>query len=131
MFIFIAYLIDIRTALLGLVGTAIFSVSYFWLVGRTSSNNLSFLLTCLFGLVHGFGFGGYLSEIGLPSDRLLPALLGFNIGVELGQICIVVLFILLIRTVGLFKFSKKFLIEPLIASSLISLGTYWFLVRIF
>ena len=130
-FIFIAYLIDLRIALLGLIGTAIFSVSYFWLAGRTSSKNFSFLLTCLFGLVHGFGFGGYLSEIGLPSDRLLPALLGFNIGVELGQICIVILFILLIRSLGMFKFSKKFLIEPLIASSLISLGTYWFLVRIF
>mgnify|MGYP001132884622 CR=1 FL=1 len=42
----------------------------------------------LFGLVHGYGFSGVLQELGLPSQFKLPAFFGFNIGVELGQILI-------------------------------------------
>jgi hypothetical protein len=39
-----------------------------------------------FGLLHGLGFAGALAEIGLPADRTAVALLGFNLGVEVGQI---------------------------------------------
>jgi hypothetical protein len=46
-----------------------------------------------FGLVHGFGFAGVLQELGLPADALLLALLGFNLGVELGQLAIVAVFL--------------------------------------
>jgi hydrogenase/urease accessory protein HupE len=42
-------------------------------------------VACGFGLVHGFGFSGALAEIGLPPDQVPLALLGFNLGVELGQ----------------------------------------------
>jgi len=42
-----------------------------------------------FGLIHGFGFAGALSELGLPSTARLLALLGFNFGVELGQLVVV------------------------------------------
>jgi hypothetical protein len=42
-----------------------------------------------FGLVHGFGFAGALRAIGLDRARRIPALLGFNLGVELGQIAVV------------------------------------------
>jgi hydrogenase/urease accessory protein HupE len=38
-----------------------------------------------FGLLHGFGFSGALAEIGLPPDQIPLALLGFNLGVEVGQ----------------------------------------------
>jgi len=41
-----------------------------------------------FGLVHGFGFAGALAELGLPADGIVPALLGFNAGVELGQLVV-------------------------------------------
>jgi hypothetical protein len=44
-----------------------------------------------FGLVHGFGFASILREIGLPSRGLLLSLLSFNLGVEVGQACIVAL----------------------------------------
>jgi HupE / UreJ protein len=44
-----------------------------------------------FGLIHGFGFAGALSELGLPADSRTLALLGFNLGVELGQIAVVCL----------------------------------------
>jgi HupE / UreJ protein len=46
-----------------------------------------------FGLIHGFGFAGVLAELGLPDDALLLSLLGFNLGVELGQLAIVVVFL--------------------------------------
>jgi hypothetical protein len=45
------------------------------------------------GLLHGFGFSSVLADVGLPSGRLLPALLGFNLGVELGQLALVALFL--------------------------------------
>jgi hypothetical protein len=46
-----------------------------------------------FGLVHGFGFASVLGELGLPRDTLLLALVGFNLGVETGQLAIVALFL--------------------------------------
>ena len=42
-----------------------------------------------FGLVHGLGFASVLADLGLPSDALATALVGFNLGVELGQLAIV------------------------------------------
>jgi hypothetical protein len=42
-----------------------------------------------FGLVHGFGFASVLADLGLPKDALLVALVGFNAGVEAGQLVIV------------------------------------------
>lgn len=42
-----------------------------------------------FGLVHGFGFAGVLGELNLPTQGFAQALLGFNLGVELGQLMVV------------------------------------------
>jgi hypothetical protein len=50
-------------------------------------------LAFAFGLVHGFGFANVLVDLGLPSDQLAIALGGFNLGVELGQIAIVLVFL--------------------------------------
>jgi hypothetical protein len=47
----------------------------------------------VFGLIHGFGFAGVLAELGLPRDALLLALVGFNVGVEIGQLAIVAVFL--------------------------------------
>jgi hypothetical protein len=46
-----------------------------------------------FGLVHGFGFASVLSDLGLPQDALVIALLGFNLGVEAGQLALVAAFL--------------------------------------
>lgn len=46
-------------------------------------------LVLAFGLVHGFGFAGVLRELGLPRGRFVPALVGFNLGVEIGQLAVV------------------------------------------
>lgn len=64
----------------------------------TAINNLRpvfpssrWLLAFGFGLVHGFGFAGVLMELGLPGDARVLSLLGFNLGVEAGQLAIVLL----------------------------------------
>lgn len=65
----------------------------------TAVNNLmpvlplsNWMLAFLFGLVHGFGFANVLLDLGLSSTGLGVALFGFNVGVELGQMAIVVAF---------------------------------------
>jgi len=47
------------------------------------------ILVFAFGLLHGLGFAGVLGEIGLESERFVTSLIGFNIGVELGQLAVV------------------------------------------
>lgn len=48
-------------------------------------------LVFAFGLLHGLGFAGVLQELGAPTDRFVPALVGFNVGVELGQLAVLAL----------------------------------------
>ncbi|MGK5061837.1 HupE/UreJ family protein [Janthinobacterium sp. LB3P112] len=47
----------------------------------------------VFGLIHGFGFASVLRDLGLPQGSLLASLLGFNVGVEIGQLAIVAAFL--------------------------------------
>jgi hypothetical protein len=51
------------------------------------------VLAFVFGLIHGFGFASVLADLGLPQGALVLALVGFNLGVELGQLAIVTAFV--------------------------------------
>ena len=54
-----------------------------------------------FGLLHGLGFASVLGEFGLPDDQFIPALIGFNVGVEVGQLTVIALaFVLIWLAVG-------------------------------
>src|SRR5690606_25366095 len=53
------------------------------------SERAPWLGACAFGLLHGFGFAGALSEVGLPQSDIPLALLTFNLGVEAGQLAFV------------------------------------------
>lgn len=55
----------------------------------TLTRRLPAVVAFAFGLLHGFGFAGALHEIGVPPDRAWLALLGFNLGVEAGQLAII------------------------------------------
>ena len=55
------------------------------------------LVSFLFGLVHGLGFAGALQSVGLPQSHLPLALLCFNVGVELGQLLMVLLAFVVVR----------------------------------
>ncbi|WP_425102089.1 HupE/UreJ family protein [Tropicibacter sp. S64] len=50
----------------------------------------------VFGLLHGLGFASVLGEFGLPQDQFFPALIGFNVGVEIGQLTVIALAFLLV-----------------------------------
>ena len=121
----------IPSYLVGLCGVVLFTISYLNFSNRLKNSNLSIATTSLFGLVHGFGFAGNLAEVGLPEDRLIPALLGFNLGVEAGQIIIVLLFFLLVSLLRNIQYVRAFNLEPLAAVFLASLGSFWFISRIF
>jgi hypothetical protein len=56
-----------------------------------------------FGLLHGLGFAGALSEVGLPADDIPLALLCFNVGIELGQLVFVTVVLLVMRPVRTFS----------------------------
>ena len=51
------------------------------------------VIAFLFGLIHGFGFASVLADLGLPQESLLLALVAFNVGVEVGQLAIVAVFL--------------------------------------
>jgi len=83
-----------------------------------------------FGLLHGLGFAGVLSQLGLPRAEFLPALLSFNLGVEAGQLAVISLAFL---AVGLFRnrsWYRQAVVVP--ASVLIAVvGLYWSVQRVF
>jgi hypothetical protein len=113
-------------------GLILFTACYFALVARSDSGWLRICLTFAFGLVHGFGFAGILVEMALPSDRLVPALLGFNVGVELGQFAVVLLLwpILSLGRRYAPVSMQRWSIEVSTAA-LCGLGVYWLIDRAF
>jgi hypothetical protein len=73
-------------------GIALFTACYFGLLRALGDDTrLRWAIACLFGLVHGLGFSSVLAEQELSSAELVRALLGFNLGVEAGQLALVVL----------------------------------------
>lgn len=56
-------------------------------------NRRRWMVAFAFGLIHGFGFASVLAELGLPQDTLVLSLVGFNLGVEAGQLAIVIAFL--------------------------------------
>ncbi len=56
-------------------------------------NERRWAMAFAFGLIHGFGFASVLTDLGLPRDALVSSLFGFNLGVELGQLAIVAVFL--------------------------------------
>ena len=83
-----------------------------------------------FGLIHGFGFASVLSDFGLPQNALLLTLIGFNAGVELGQLTVVAVFLPIA-----FALRKSWLYRKLVligGSALIALiAAVWFAERAF
>jgi len=82
----------------------------------------------LFGLLHGLGFAGVLRDLGMPDGRFAVALVGFNVGVEFGQLAVVALAFL---AVGWFRDRRQY--RPVIVrpcSLLIAvIGLYWAVQR--
>ena len=116
-----------------LVGAALFTVNYLMISGHLrDAGRLRLVITVVFGLVHGFGFAAGLLEFKMPEGRLGELLLGFNLGVEIGQLAVV---LALLGLVGLLRRLKLAWPRPVVidtvASILVGIGLYWFIGRSF
>jgi len=83
-----------------------------------------------FGLLHGLGFASVLGEFGLPDEQFIPALIAFNIGVELGQLTVIALAFL---AVGWFARKSWYRAGIAIPASCIiaAVGAFWCIERVF
>lgn len=86
-----------------------------------------------FGLFHGMGFAGFIREIGLPTDQFWSSLIGFNIGVEVGQLFAVFLALLISILVKRFilrtdRDYQMIVVRPL-SVLIAAVGVWWFITR--
>lgn len=95
---------------------------------KSMNHRFPVVVAFLFGLLHGLGFAGALSEIGLPEANQLMALLNFNIGIELGQLLVVVIVLGLVSLYQLkFKISRVVYEAPLYVCGVVA--SFWFIQR--
>jgi len=116
-----------------LCGLALFAWCYFELVEHAARPELlRWAVAFVFGLVHGFGFASVLVEAQLPPARLAAALLGFNVGVELGQLSVVLLIWPLLRALaGRNYAATRAVVIEYTSAAVCGLGLFWFVTRAF
>ncbi|MFX5586979.1 HupE/UreJ family protein, partial [Acinetobacter baumannii] len=85
-------------------------------------------MVAVFGLVHGVGFAGPLKDLGLRGSELLLPLLGFNLGVELGQLAVVAL-LLPLALVLRARVAYRRWIVPGGSGAIAALATLWLAER--
>ncbi|GGE24292.1 hypothetical protein GCM10011360_10940 [Primorskyibacter flagellatus] len=84
-----------------------------------------------FGLLHGLGFASVLQDFGLPQDQLIPALLGFNLGVEFGQLTVIALAFLAVGAWFRHKSWYRAAISIPASVLIACVGLYWAVERTF
>tara|TARA_B100000941_G_C28097027_1_gene346447 strand:- start:67 stop:471 length:405 start_codon:yes stop_codon:yes gene_type:complete len=90
---------------------------------------IRYLVVFIFGLLHGLGFASVLSIYGVPKDSFTSLLLAFNVGVELGQITVLILAYIITYIAFNKNWNRKIVRIP--ASIAISfVGLFWFIERI-
>jgi len=132
----IAVILDVMTtrALLAYLGIGLFAGCYLLAaseLARRSDSRVSVLLfvaTTCFGLVHGFGFAGFLMETGILGTSLFIPLLGFNLGVEIGQLVLVAAALIV---AGLLRNRLPDSAASMLAAGLCGIGIFWFVGRTF
>ena len=114
-----------------LLGGGLFAASYLTMSSQLrDAARLRLIVTLVFGLVHGFGFAADLLEMKLPKKRLAELLLGFNLGVEIGQLAIVLAVTGLVALLVRFRVSlPRELTTAVGAAALIGVGLFWFVSR--
>jgi hydrogenase/urease accessory protein HupE len=93
------------------------------------ANRAPWLVAFSFGLLHGFGFAGALSEIGLPANAIPLSLLFFNIGVEIGQLVFVACILLLVRAARALTIEGPRWLPQLTAYAIGSVAAFWLIER--
>lgn len=85
----------------------------------------------IFGLVHGLGFASALSDMGLPERSFFSSLVMFNVGVELGQLTVILTaYLLLARYFGNKPYYRRYIVVPLSVLIVVT-ASWWVIERIF
>lgn len=92
----------------------------------TWTRRAPWVVALVFGLVHGLGFAGALRSVGLPQGSLATSLVGFNVGVELGQLAVVALAMVASRLVA----RPPRWVRPALAYVIGCLGAGWAIARV-
>jgi hypothetical protein len=114
-----------------LLGAGLAGSCYLMISGRVlDAVRLRMGVTVVFGLIHGFGFAAGLLEMKLPAENLAELLFGFNLGVEIGQLSLV------LTVVGLAALAVRLrvglprrLVADLASMLLVAVGLFWFVTR--
>ncbi|MEP6824944.1 MAG: HupE/UreJ family protein [Ramlibacter sp.] len=94
---------------------------------RGAIENRRWIMAFAFGLIHGFGFASVLADLGLPQGALVLALVGFNAGVEVGQLAIVAVFLPLAFWLRGSRFYRVGVLQG--GSVLVAILAGWWLVQ--
>jgi hydrogenase/urease accessory protein HupE len=95
------------------------------------SERIPWVVAFGFGLLHGFGFAGALNEIGLPESDVPTALLTFNLGVEAGQLMIVLATAALLGLLRRYAAAAQPLVVRVASYAIGSIAAFWFIERTF
>ena len=88
-------------------------------------------IALVFGLIHGFGFASVLREMGLPSGALGWSLFSFNLGVELGQLAVVLVVAAVLLRIRTYSAAAGERIAVGGSIAVIAAGAFWFVERVF
>ena len=114
-----------------LLGAGLFAANYLMIAGYLGdAGRLRMLITLVFGLIHGFGFAADLLQMQLPTARLAELLVGFNLGVEVGQLTLVLGATLIVVLLRKYRLAMP---RPIVVDAasgfLVGLGVFWFIGR--
>ena len=87
------------------------------------------MLVFIFGLLHGLGFAGVLTDLQLPRGDFAVALLGFNLGVEAGQLTVIVGAALLVGSWQRRGWYRSRVVAPA-SIAIAAVGAYWAVQRV-
>jgi len=91
---------------------------------------LRLLVVFAFGLLHGLGFASVLADFGLPQGAFLVGLLSFNIGVEIGQLIIVIPIFFILMAVRLTDRQFRRIFQIPVSTLISAIGVFWFAERV-
>ena len=113
-----------------IIAFSIVAVALENLLHKNSGIRLRIALAFGFGFFHGFGFAGALTEVGLPTQAIAWSLAAFNIGVEIGQACILLVVLPILIMVQRHSQPIRTLVTRYASFAIASAGAFWFFERI-
>ena len=116
-----------------LLGGGLFAANYLMISGRLAdAGRLRLVVTLVFGLVHGFGFASDLLQMKLPTGRLAELLVGFNLGVEIGQLTLVLAVLGIVALLARWRLTlPRPIVVDIGSAALVGIGMFWFISRSF